>query len=145
MATYSAVFKDEVSRLARKATKDLINPVRSSASNSRHQIAALKRDVALLQKELSSLKREMRKVASSAPEERDGDVKHRFTSKGFASLRSKLGLTLNEMALLLDCSSMSVYNWERDTTPRSPQIAAIAALRPLGKRQVRAMLEAKSG
>lgn len=145
MATYSAVFKDEVSRLARKATKDLINPVRSSASNSRHQIAALKRDVALLQKELSSLKREMRKVASSAPKGSDEDVKHRFTSKGFASLRSKLGLTLNEMALLLDCSSMSVYNWERDTIPRKPQLAAIAALRPLGKRQVRAMLEAKSG
>jgi hypothetical protein len=40
-------------------------------------------------------------------------------------------------------SPQSVYNWEtRKATPRKEQLAAIVALRAVGKREARARLEA---
>lgn len=140
MATFSLVFKDEVTRLARKATRGMIDPVRSSATSSRHHIAQMKKEISAMRKELMALRRAVAKVPESTPDAVDGR-KLRFSAKGFATLRAKLGLTRDEMAKLLDCSSSSIYGWERDTRPREDQLSAISDLRKLGKREVRARLE----
>lgn len=141
MATFSLVFKDEVSRLARKATRDMIDPVRSSATSSRHQIAQMKKEIAAMRKEMAALRRVVAKVPAPATTTVSGR-KVRFTAKGFAALRAKLGLTREEMAKLLDCSAGSIYGWEHETQPRQDQVVAIAALRKLGKREARARLAA---
>lgn len=141
MATFSLVFKDEVSRLARKATREMIDPVRSSATSSRHQIAQMKKEMAAMRKELTALRRGFGKTASVQPDPKISN-KPRFSAKGFATLRAKLGLSREEMAKLLNCSAGSIYGWEHKTRPKQEQIAAIAALRKLGKRAARARLEA---
>lgn len=67
----------------------------------------------------------------------------RFRVAGFANLRKKLGLSAAEMGQLIGVSAQSVYHWEAGKTrPRASQLAAIAAVRKLGKREVAARLSA---
>jgi DNA-binding transcriptional regulator YiaG len=61
----------------------------------------------------------------------------RFRVAGFANLRKKLGLSAAEMGKLMGVSAQSVYHWETGKSrPRAAQLAAIAAVRKLGKREV---------
>jgi DNA-binding transcriptional regulator YiaG len=61
----------------------------------------------------------------------------RFRVSGFATLRKKLGVTANEMGVLLGVSGQSVYKWEQGKAkPRASQLKAIAAVRKMGKREV---------
>jgi DNA-binding transcriptional regulator YiaG len=70
----------------------------------------------------------------------------RFSAKGLASQRQRLGLAAAEMGLLLGVSAQTVYNWEAGKSrPRQQQLAAIAALRGLGKRQVKVRLTELAG
>ena len=65
----------------------------------------------------------------------------RFRVAGFAALRKKLNISAAEMGQLLGVSAQSVYHWETGKTkPRASQLAAIAAVRKLGKRAVAAKL-----
>ncbi|WP_428311433.1 helix-turn-helix domain-containing protein [Hydrocarboniphaga sp.] len=98
-----------------------------------------------LSKQLQQLQREIKKLqragtvpaAASAGDE----SKVRFTAKGFVSLRSKLGLSAREMALLLDVSLQTIYNWEaQKSAPRAEQVKAIAQLRGIGKKQAKARI-----
>ena len=67
-------------------------------------------------------------------------------AKGFRSLRTRLGLSAAELATLLDVSPQSVYNWEHQkSVPRASQVASIAALRTMGKKEARLRLEAAAG
>ena len=61
-------------------------------------------------------------------------------------IRQRLGLSAREMALLLGVSQISVYNWEQGKArPRAAQLAAIAAVRKLGKREAAERLGQASG
>ena len=61
----------------------------------------------------------------------------RFRVSGFGTLRKKLGVTANEMGVLLGVSGQSVYKWEQGKAkPRASQLKAIAAVRKMGKREV---------
>jgi DNA-binding transcriptional regulator YiaG len=49
------------------------------------------------------------------------------------------------MGLLLGVSAQTIYNWEAEKSrPRQAQVAAIAAVRKLGKRAIKAQLAAQS-
>jgi DNA-binding transcriptional regulator YiaG len=60
-------------------------------------------------------------------------------------LRKRLDLSAAELAQLLGVSMQSVYNWEhKKSAPRKEQVAAIVALRSIGKREARRRLEEPS-
>jgi DNA-binding XRE family transcriptional regulator len=51
-----------------------------------------------------------------------------------------------DMGTLLRVSAQTIYNWEAEKSrPRQEQLAAIAALRGLGKREAAAKLEELAG
>jgi transcriptional regulator with XRE-family HTH domain len=57
-------------------------------------------------------------------------------SKGLVSLRKRLGLSAADLARLLGVSMQSIYNWEhKKASPRKEQVAAIAALRSIGRKE----------
>jgi DNA-binding transcriptional regulator YiaG len=64
-----------------------------------------------------------------------------------ASNRKRLGLSAADFGLLVGASGQSVYAWEQGKArPRGKNLAAIAALRGVGKREVVERLAAlKSG
>ncbi len=66
----------------------------------------------------------------------------RFTAKGLRSQRKRLGLSAAEYAKLVGVTSQAIYQWERETAhPRKKQIAILAALRGIGKKEALARLQ----
>jgi len=136
MSNFSALFKSEITRLARREVKAAVEPLRKINAVQRRHIAELRRDVAALQKRVDALSK-----ASPAPRATvatsDGvTTSTRFSAKGLKSLRARLGLSASDFGRLANASGQSVYNWETGkTVPGATQRATLASLRGLGKRE----------
>ena len=142
MPNIATVLKDEIARVARKAVRSEIAGLRKATAAHRAEIAALKRRLQALEQELRRVAKAHAKGASV------GDARAppralRFSPKSLASQRRRLGLSATDCALLLGTSGQSIYNWEGGKArPRAPQLAAIAALRNIGKKETAARLAA---
>lgn len=142
MANLAAVLKSEIRRLARSEARDVTDVSRRAAAQHRRDIAELKRKVASLERKVALLeKRTWREVAPKAGADMDADSL-RFSAKGLASRRQKLGLSGADYATLLGVSTQTLYNWEQGRSkPRQEQLAKLAALRSISKREALARLE----
>lgn len=139
MANIAHLLKDEMIRLARRELRRELEGLKKASATYRSEIAALKRRMLVLEKSIKGLgdKRSESKPVSA------GDSRVRFSSKGLASQRQRLGLSAAEMGALLNVSSQTIYNWEAGKTqPRREQVVAIAAMRKMGKRRASALLAA---
>ena len=118
--------------------------LKRGVSGHRSEIAALKRRLLALEQQLRQLgKSRARPAAAAADAESGAPDARRFSAKGFASQRRRLGLSAPEFGLLLGVSAQSIYNWEEGKVrPRGAHLPAIAALRNLGKKQATAHLAA---
>lgn len=145
MANLAAVLKSEVTRLARRELRAETDALKKMVTGQRAEIAALKRRTAGLEKSLKALTRLANKAgrgAQSTPEDADAGS-FRFRAAGMASNRKRLGLSAEDFGLLVGASGQSIYLWEKgETKPRQKNLAAIAALRGVGKREVVKRLEA---
>lgn len=142
MPNIASVLKEEVLRLARKEVRSATEGLKKASAAYRSEIAALKRRIATLEKGLGRSEKP-RPGGTAAEVGPEGAAKLRFSAKRLATQRQKLGLSASDMGLLLGVSAQTVYNWEAEKSrPRRSQLAAIAALRGIGKRQVKARLEA---
>ncbi len=141
MTQFAAQLKNEMSRIAKKELRAETVSVKKANAEYRAEIAELKRRVSSLEAALKRLAKAQPKVDKvSADAEETGAL--RFRADGFASLRQKLGLSGLEMAQLLGVSNQSVYHWESGKSrPRAAQLAAIAGVRKLGKKQVALRLQ----
>lgn len=143
MPNVASLLKAEIVRLARKEVRNEVGSLRKASASQRRQIASLKREITTLQRQAKGLARQASGSAKAKPEE--AESRARFTAKGFRSMRTRLGLSAAELANLLEVSPQSVYNWEHQkSVPRRSQVAAIAALRSMGKKEARQRLEASA-
>jgi DNA-binding transcriptional regulator YiaG len=142
MANLANVLKAEISRIARKEIRAEVEPLKKAVSNYRSEIAALKRRAVQAEQALKMVNKVMAKAAPPEVVEEAGGRKMRFSSKGLQAQRKRLGLSAEEVGLLVSASGQSVYNWESGSArPRQKHLAAIASLRTMGKRSVTAKLE----
>ncbi len=145
MPNIAAVFKEEISRLARKEVRQQTNVLRRASVQYRKDIAEMKRRISDLQRKVSPLAKQVLKNLPSQAAKIDGE-RVRFTAKGLRSQRQRLGLSAEDYGKLIGVTDQTVYNWEHETArPRRQQVAAIAALRHLGKREAVARLEQLDG
>lgn len=141
MPNIASVLKEEIVRLARKEMRAETETLKKASAHFRADIAGLKKRVAALEKQQARSVKNAGKVSSQAAAE--GTTRTRFSAKGLAKQRQKLGLPAADMGALLGVSAQTVYNWEAGKAkPRAQQLAAIAALRGMGKRQAKAQLAA---
>jgi DNA-binding transcriptional regulator YiaG len=142
MPNIASVLKEEIARVARKGVRGETQKLKSASSQYRADIVALKRRVAALEQQIRSLtKASSKKSSSKASEEARSHL--RFSAKGLAAKRKRLGLSAAEMALLLGVSAQSIYKWEDGKArPRTSQLPTIAEVRKLGKREATARLNA---
>jgi DNA-binding transcriptional regulator YiaG len=139
MANLSTILKSEITRLARKEIKGAVDPLRKANAGYRRDIAALKRQLSEMQRQVA---RQAKPAPAKAEQVGDGEAP-RVTAKGIKSLRSKLGLSGADFGRLVGASLQSVYNWEAGKAkPRASQRIAIAAVKGLGKREAAQRLEA---
>jgi len=140
MPNIGNVLRDEISRLSRREIRKLTNATKTATTLHRRHIAALNRRVQQLERDLAA----MRKKTTAASEATTVAAKSaplRFVAKGLRSHRRRLGLSASEFGKLIGVSANSVYAWEGGTTtPRREQVAKIAALRAVGKREAAQML-----
>ncbi len=141
MANIASLLKEEIVRLARKEIRTETAGLKKASAQYRSEIAALKRRVVTLEQQLSRLGKTTTKP-DEIKAESSTETKVRFVAKGFKTLRQRLGLTAGEMGKLLGVSAQSIYSWEAgNSSPRKQQLAKIAMLRGMGKREVSAILE----
>ena len=151
MPNIASVLRAEISRIARKEGRSEIDALRKTVSSQRSDIAALKRRLQDLEKSVKALAKAApggRPRPTSADVASGGDAEAeaeglRFRAQGMASNRKRLGLSAEDFGLLVGASGQSVYSWEAGKNkPRATNLAAIAALRGVGKREVAKRLAA---
>lgn len=143
MTNLASVLKSEVARLARKELRVETDGLKKTVTAQRSEIAALKRRTSELEKSLTTLMRLVNKAKHAAePAQEEAEPGHfRFRASGMASNRKRLGLSAEDFGHLIGTTGQAVYSWESGRSkPRAKNLAAIAALRNVGKREVRARL-----
>ena len=143
MPNIASVMKDEIARLAKKEVRKEVEGLKKASAQYRSDIATLKRQVAVLEKLVAKLEKGGTKKAK-VEVEGEAATKFRFSAKRLSAQRQKLGLSAGDMGALVGVSAQTIYNWEAEKSrPRQQQLAAIAVVRGLGKRQIKAILSAK--
>jgi|SRR5438105_5134839 len=143
MPNIASVFKSEIARVARREVKGDMQELKKATAQYRSHIAALRRRIMELERQVKRLGKASAKAAPEGEEEQDGRSGLRFSAKGLAAQRQRLGLSAAAVAALLGVSGQSIYKWEEGKTrPRASQLPAIAALRKMGKREANARLAA---
>ena len=143
MPNIGNVLKTEIARVARKELRAELLALKKSVAQYRSQIAQLKRRMQAMEQQVKRVGRSAGRAQPAEPAE-EGSSSLRFSAKGFAAQRRRLGLSAAAVAQLLGVSALSVYKWESGKTrPRARQLEAIASLRRMGKREAAARLASK--
>jgi len=149
MPNIAALLKEEISRVARKELRPVVETLRKQGAAQRAEIASLKRRLQDLERKLKAAERSSgRRAASAAPQDTAATQEApaqglRFRPAGMASNRQRLGLSAAAFGQLIGATAQSVYAWEQGKSkPHARNLAAIAALRGIGKREVEARLAA---
>lgn len=138
----ASALKHEISRVSRKEIRSDTQALKKSSAQHRSDIAALKRRVTDLERLVKQLAKTPRTAASVKPDEAETSSRARFSAKGLASHRQKLGLSAEQYGSLIGVSGQSIYKWEAEkATPRASQLAKLVSIRGLGKREAAARLE----
>jgi DNA-binding transcriptional regulator YiaG len=141
MPNIASVLKIEITRLARKEARAATQTLKSTVLANRAEIAALKRRADNLERELKQVRKSTTQVPRRPVANETQDKQFRFSAKRLASHRRRLGLSANDLGLLLSTSGQSIYNWEAGTTrPRANHFAGIAAIRRMTKKDAAALL-----
>lgn len=142
MPNIGTVLKQEIARVARKEMRGELQQLKKTVAQYRSQIAQLRRRLQAMEQQVRRQGRGGR-AAQLAQEQDDEGPQLRFSAKGLAAQRKRLGLSAASVAKILGVSALSVYKWESGKTrPRARQLEAISALRKMGKREAMAKLAA---
>lgn len=141
MPNIASVLKAEIARVARKEARSETSPLKTTSSRHRSEIAALKREVAALKRMVKQLGKG-RRSGKAADEQPAPAATIRYSAKGLASHRKRLGLSAEAFGILIGVTGQSIYKWEAGKAkPRKSQMEAIAAVRQLGRREALKQLE----
>ena len=144
MAKFEVIIKSEMVRLAKREVRKICIPLgrdvrslKGTVSQLRKAVLALQRITAVQQKEMEKGKMPL----EASPEE----VKvSRFSPRLIRSLRGHLGITQKELAILTGVTVGAAHLWETGQfKPSMKKKAVMVALRKLGRREVRKLLEEK--
>jgi len=142
MANLASLLNDKIRRVARREIRGQTQKTRRLTAQHRRDLAALKRQVAALARTVAFLeKQEQRRVASppAAPQEAK---QVRFSARSVKAQRARLGLSAKDFGRLVGVAALTIYSWESGKSrPRKRQLAGLAAVRHIGKREARQRLE----
>ncbi len=141
MSNIAVVLREEITRLARKEIRSQTKALRKASAEYLKKIAEMKRQVSELQRKVTSLDKQVHRNIPSQVGEPD-TKSFRFSATGLRSNRKRLGLSASDYGKLIGVTGQTVYKWEQKASrPREQQMAALAALRRMGKKEARERLE----
>ena len=142
MGKVEDTIKSEIARLSKKEVNAFFNPLASEVRALKAKLSNLIKNVSFLDR---FLKDQIRKDEEKKQklEASDKEVKaSRLSPDRIRKLRLKLGLSQRELAVLAGVTLGAVGAWEKGKfEPRGRKKAKLIALRKLGKRDVKKILE----
>ena len=135
MPNISIIFRQEITRIARREIRSQTLSLRKSSAQYRREIAELKRQGARLKSEVARLSRQT--CRDTAPQHlQDESARLRFSAKSVIAQRKRLGISAVDCGKLIGVSAPTIYAWEHGTSrPRKALLTALVTLRNLGKRE----------
>jgi DNA-binding transcriptional regulator YiaG len=146
MPNIARVLREEIQRLARRQVKAGLTPLKRDNVRLKKHVADLRRELTVLTRTNREL---LAKVTAVVAERETARATERAatlrpTSRSLARLRRRLALTQVEFGRLLGVTGQAVVNWEGKGSRlrmRSANLAALAAIQSIGKREARRRLE----
>jgi DNA-binding XRE family transcriptional regulator len=146
MPNIASALKAEIQRIARRTIRDETISVKKAIAAYRSEIAELKRRSQVLEQQLRRSQKTVSRTAAPPRPEEDQPSGLRFSAKGLAAHRQRLGLSAQDFGALIGASALSVYKWEKgEVRPRARYLDAIAAIRSIGKKEAAARLASSEG
>jgi DNA-binding transcriptional regulator YiaG len=135
MPNIAGVLKEEIRRLAKKEIKAHVGSTRQAVAKYRSDIAKLKRQLGQQEREIKLLKKQQGQQGQPQAEEEPLESV-RFSARSVKAQRKRLGLSAADYGKLVGVSGLTIYNWEQEKArPRKAQLAALVAVRGIGKRE----------
>ena len=145
MPNLASALNDHIRRLSRREIKAQTKTTRKLSAQYRRDIAAMKRDVASLRKKVAFLEAQEKRRVTERPAAPAAEG-IRFRVDGLKSHRAKLGLSAKDYGRLVGVAGLTIYHWEGGKArPRKAQLAKLAAVRGLRKREALKRLELLGG
>ena len=144
MPNLASTLNDHIRRLSRREIKAQTKTTRRLGAQYRRDIAALKREMAALRKTVAFLTAQEKRRGAERPAAPAEGL--RFRADGLKTHRAKLGLSAKDYGRLVGVAGLTVYQWEAGKSrPRQAQLAKLATVRGLGKREAYNRLELLGG
>jgi DNA-binding transcriptional regulator YiaG len=137
--------RSEIMRLVRRELRGVVLPLGKEVRQLKRGLGRLSKGVARLERVVAAQVREAqaRKERLEVPEEEARTA--RLSARLIRALRTRLGITQAQLAVLVGVSARGVTRWEQgEISPRGQNRATLVALRKLGRRAVKRMLEQKA-
>ena len=155
MSTFADSLKKEIARVARKELREEIAALRKSSAVQRSEIAALKKQLKAVQIQVNKLGRvkgNSQTIPAVPPADQSSMPLHPkgkpgrkvvFTADRLKAQRARLGFTQEQMAKLLEVSSLSIWKWESGrAVPRPSRVPQVLERIGMGKREALAFVTA---
>ena len=134
MPNIAGVLKDEIRRIAKKEVKAQVGKTQKAAAQYRRDIAKLKRQLGQQEREIKYIKKQTQQDQPQPTEDELEGV--RFSARSVKAQRQRLGLSAADYGKLVGVSGLTIYNWEHEKArPRKAQLAALVAVRGIGKKE----------
>jgi DNA-binding transcriptional regulator YiaG len=141
MSNVASVLKGEIARVAKREIRAELQSLKKSSARHRADIAALKRTIETLERELRQAKK-LRTPTSDSDTGSEGGPKRRYSAKRLAAHRAKLGLSAEDYGRLCGVTGQTIYKWEQERSrPQAAQLEALARIRGIGIREALTRLE----
>ena len=151
MTTFADSLKKEIARVARKELREELAALRKSSVGQRSEVAALKKQLKAVQIQVNRLSKGKGDKVLTEPrvehEPSAGKTREKpgrkvvFTADRLKAQRARLGFTQEQMAKLLEVSSLSIWKWESGgASPRAARLPQILERLALGKREAESQI-----
>ncbi len=145
MAKFETIIKSEIVRLAKREVRKISVPLGRDVRSLKAVVSQLRKAVFTLQRITTSQQKELEKVKTPLEASPEEVKESRFSPRLIRSLRRHLGITQKELAILTGVTTGAAHLWESGQfKPSTKKKAVMVALRKLGRREVRKLLEEKS-
>ncbi len=145
MGKLEATIKAEIVRLTKREMRKVTVPLSRDVRTLKSTVSQLRRGVSTLERFAARRESELsgeRVKLEATPEELQ---KSRFSPRLIRRLRERLGITQKDLATLAGVTVGAIFQWEKGIfDPRDEKKSVLVALRKMGRREVKKLLEEKN-
>jgi len=142
MGRVESALKDEIRRLAKKVAREMQAKTVEDVRRLKVRVSALQEEVKRLKHEQAQARARERMATAEESVSEEAASQIRMSAGLIRKLRKRLKVSQPEFAKLVGVSNAAVGFWESGkSNPRPALKAKIAALRKLGRRDARRLLE----